>query len=153
MSMTVVNTSDHTNVVGVASGVGVVLGKTVSDLTEGVGISISLRLSLRVGLSLTLAVVVSTVASIADVSSRVTSEVSTVADGTVAGDTSMTVVNTSDHSNIMGVASGISVGLGKTVGNLAEGVGICLSIRVSLGGDDGQEDNGEGFHLSWIEAD
>merc|ERR1719430_1400043 len=149
--MTVVNTSDHTNVVGVASGVGVVLGKTVSDLTEGVCISISI--SLRVGLGLTLAVVVSTVASIADVSSRVTSEVSTVANGSIARDTSMTVVNTSDHSNIMGVASGISVGLGETVGNLAEGVGICLSIRVSLGGDDGQEDNGEGFHLSWIEAD
>merc|ERR1719222_838293 len=154
-SVTVVNTSDHTNVVGVASGVGVVLGKTVSDLTEGVSISISisLRLSLGVGLSLTLAVVVSTIASIADVSSRVTSEVSTVADASLARDTSMTVVNTSDHSNIMGVASGISIGLGKTVGNLAEGVGICLSIRVSLGGDDGQEDNGEGFHLSWIEAD
>merc|ERR1719228_2521107 len=115
-SMTVVNTSDHTNVVGVASGIGVVLGKTISDLTEGVGISISLSISLGVGLSLTLAVVVSTVASIADVSSRVTSKVSTVADGSIARDTSMTVVNTSDHSNIMGVASGIGVGLGKTVG-------------------------------------
>merc|ERR1719430_1438980 len=149
--MTVVNTSDHTNVVGVASGIGVVLGKAVSDLTEGVSISISL--SLGVGLSLTLPVVVSTVASIADVSSRVTSKVSTVANGSIARDMSMTVVNTSDHSNIVGVASGIGVGLGKTVGNLAEGVGICLSIRVSLGGDDGQEDNGEGFHLSWIEAD
>merc|ERR1719222_518701 len=104
-SVTVVNTSDHTNVVGVASGVRVVLGKTVSDLTQGVGISISisLRLSLGVGLSLTLAVVVSTVASIADVSGRVTSKVSTVANGSIARDTSMTVVNTSDHSTIMGV--------------------------------------------------
>ena len=52
----------------------------------------------------------------------------------------MTVVNTSDHSNIMGVSSGISIGLGKTIGNLTEGVSIRLSIRVSLGGNDGQED-------------
>merc|ERR1719339_365935 len=147
--MTVVNTSDHTNVVGVAGGIGVVLGKAVSNLSEGVSLSVSLRVSV----SLTLAVVVAAVASVADVSSRVASVVSTVADGAVTGDTSMSVVNTSDHSNIMRVASGISIGLGKTIGNLTEGVSICLSIRVSVGGNDGQEDNGEGFHLSWIEAD
>merc|ERR1719341_2487207 len=130
--MTVVNPSDHTNVVGVASGIGIVLGKTVSDLAEGVSISvsISLSLSLGVGLSLTLAVEVSTVANVstnvsnisrvADVSSRVSTVVSTVANSAVAGDTSMAVVNTSDHTNVVGVASGI--GLGKTVGDLAEGV-------------------------------
>merc|ERR1719228_716103 len=144
-SVAVVDSSDDSNVVGVSSGVSVMLGKAVGNLAKSVGIGI--------GISLTLAIVVSTIARVADVSSRVTSVVSTVADGSIARDTSMTVVNTSDHSNIMGVASGIGVALGKTVGNLAKGVGICLSIRVSLGGDDGQEDNGEGFHLSWIEAD
>merc|ERR1719209_1728522 len=145
---------------GVASGVGVVLGKTISDLAEGVSISVSLRLSL--GLAIEVSTVarvanvstnVSTIARVADVSSRVTTIVSTVSNGSVARDTSMTVVNPSDHSNIMGVASGVGVGLGKTVGDLAQGVGICLSIRVCLGGNDGQENNGEGFHLSWIEAD
>merc|ERR1719222_385927 len=103
--MTVVNTSDHTNVVGVASGIGVVLGKSVSDLAEGVSISISISIS--VSLSLTLAVEVSTVARVAnvstnvstisrvaDVSSRVSTVVSTVANSAVAGDTSMAVVNT-----------------------------------------------------------
>merc|ERR1712198_397918 len=152
-SMAVVNTSDHSNVVGVSSGVGIVLGKTIGNLAEGVGIGVSLRLSLRVGLSLTLAVVVSTVASIADVSSRVTTIVSTVANGSVARDTSMAIVNPSDHSNIMGVSSGVGIVLRKTICDLAEGVSIGVSIRVSLGGNNGQEDNGEGFHLSWIEAD
>merc|ERR1719228_412647 len=65
-SVAVVHTSDDSNVVGMAGGVGVVLGKTVGNLAEGVGISISLSLSLRVGL--TLAVVVSSVASVAHVS-------------------------------------------------------------------------------------
>jgi len=152
-SVAVVNASDHSHVMGMASGVSIVLGKTVSDLAEGVSIGVSLRLSLRVGLSLTLAVVVSSVARVANVSSRVTTEVSTVANGSVARDTSVAVVNTSDHSNIMGVSSGIGVGLGKTICDLAEGVGIGVSIRVSLGGNNGQEDNGKGFHLSWIEAD
>merc|ERR1712203_1019813 len=121
-----------------SSGVGVVLGKTVGNLAKSVGISI------RVGL--TLAVVVSAVASVANVSSRVATVVPTVSDSSVAGHTSMTIVNTSDHTNVVGVAGGIGVVLGKAVSNLSEGVS--LSIRVSVGGNDGQEDNGEGFHLS-----
>ena len=135
-SVAVVHTSDDSNVVRVAGGIGVVLRKAVSNLSEGVSLSVSLR----VGVSLTLAVVVSAVASVADVSSRVASVVSTVADGAVTGDTSMSVVNTSDHSNIMRVTSGISIGLGKTIGDLSEGVSIGLSIRVGLGGNNGQED-------------
>ena len=142
-SVAVVNSSDDSNIVGVASGVGVMLGKAIGNLAKSVGI--------RIRISLTLAVVVSTVARVANVStvavarvaSRVTSVVSTVANGSVARDTSMTVVNTSDHTNVVGVASGIGVGLGKAVGNLAEGVGIRLGIRVSLGGNDGQEDLGK----------
>merc|ERR1719391_124828 len=113
-SIAVIDTGDDSNVVRVASGIGVMLGKTVGNLAKGVGIG------LRV--SLTLAVVVSSVARVADVSSRVSSVVSTVADGAVAGDTSVAVVNTSDHSNIMGVSSGVGIVLGKTVSNLAEGV-------------------------------
>ena len=87
----------------------------------------------------------SSVSSIADVSSRVTTIVSTVANGAVARDTSMTVVNTSDHTNVVGMASGIGIVLGKTISDLSEGVSICLSIRVSLGGNDGEEDLGEMF--------
>ena len=57
----------------------------------------------------------------------------------------MSIINTGDHSNIMGVSSGIGVGLGKTICDLAEGVGIGVSIRVSLGGNNGQEDLGGMF--------
>merc|ERR1712240_468686 len=108
-----------------AGGVGVVLGKAVGNLTESVGISI------RVGL--TLAVVVAAVASVADMT--VSTVVSTVANGSVARHTSMSVVNASDHSYVVGVASGVGVMLGKTIGNLAEGVSISLrlGLRVSFG--------------------
>merc|ERR1719474_119505 len=119
-SVAVVHTSDDANVVRVAGGVGVVLGKAVGNLTKSVGISISLRLGLRVSLGLTLAVVVASVASVADVS--VSTVVSTVADSTEARHKSMSIVHSSDDPNVVGVASGIGVSLGKTVGNLAEGV-------------------------------
>merc|ERR1719209_2656271 len=149
-TMSVVNAGDHSDVVGVSSGVGVVLGKTVGNLTEGVSISISLGLSLRVSLGLTLAVVVSSVACVADVS--VSTVVSTVADCSIARHKSMSIVHSSDNPYVVGMASGIGISLGKTVGNLAEGVGISLSLRISVGGNNGHENNGKGLHLCCIQA-
>merc|ERR1719348_1206610 len=121
-SVAVVNASDDSNVVGMAGGVRVVLGKAVGNLTESVGISI------RVGL--TLAVVVAAVASVADMT--VSTVVSTVSNGSVARNTSISVVNAGDHSDVVGVASGVGVVLGKTVSNLAESVGISISLRLGL---------------------
>ena len=137
VTMSVVNASDHSDVVGVASSVGVVLGKTVGNLAEGVGISISLGLGLRVSFGITLAVVVSSIASVAHVS--ISTVVSTVADCSVARHTSVSIVHSSDNPDVVGVAGGIGVSLGKTVGDLAEGVGISLRIRISVGGNNGQE--------------
>merc|ERR550534_1584277 len=105
-----------------AGGVGVVLRKAVGNLAESVGISI------RVGL--TLAVVVAAVASVANMT--VSTVVSTVANGSVARHASISVVNAGDHSNVVGVASGVGVVLGKTIGNLADGVGISISLGLGL---------------------
>merc|ERR1719153_1225766 len=150
--MSVVNASDPSYVVGGASGVGVVLGKTVGDLAESVSISISisLRLGLRVSLGLTLAVVVSSVASIANVS--ISTVVSTVSDSTEARHTSVSIIHSSDNPYVVGVASGIGVSLGKTVGDLAKSVGISLGLRISVGGNNGQENNGKGLHLCCVQA-
>ena len=128
-SVAVVNASDDSNVVGMAGGVRVVLGKAVSDLAKSVGIGI------RVGL--TLAVVVSSIASVADMS--ISTVVSTVADCSVARHTSMSVVNTSDDPNVVGVASGIGVVLGKAVSNLTKSVSISLGLRISVRGNNGKE--------------
>merc|ERR1719474_147984 len=123
-SVAVVHTSDDSNVVRVAGGIGVVLGKAVSDLAKSVGIGI------RVGI--TLAVVVSSIASISDMT--VTAVVSTVANGSVVRHVTMSVVNAGDHSNVVGVAGSVSIVLGKTVGDLAEGVSMSISLRISVRG-------------------
>merc|ERR1712243_205402 len=119
-SISVVDSGDDSNVVGVSSGVGVMLGKAIGNLAKSVGIRVSL----------TLAVVVSTVARVANVS--VTSVVSTVSNGSIARDTSMTIVDTSDHTNVVGMASGVGIMLRKTVSNLSEGVSLRLSLGVGL---------------------
>ena len=62
-----------------------------------------------------------------------------VSNSSVARDTSVAVVNASDDSNVVGVAGGVSIVLGETVGDLAEGVGISLRIRISVRGNSGQE--------------
>merc|ERR1712240_331498 len=149
-SMSVVNASDHSYVVGVSSGVGVMLGKTVGNLAEGVSISISLRLGLRVSFGITLAVVVSSIASVADMS--ISTVVSTVADCAVARHKSMSVVNTSDNPYVVGVAGGIGVSLGKTVSNLTKSVSISLGLRISVRGNNGKENNGKGLHLCCVQA-
>merc|ERR1719357_773715 len=50
------------------------------------------------------------------------------------------------------MAGGVGVVLGKTVGDLTEGVSISLSLRISVGGNNGQENNGNGLHLSCVQA-
>ena len=160
-SISIIDSGDDSNVMGVSGGISVMLGKAVGNLSKSVGFGI--------GVSLALAVVVAAEASVADVSSSVTTIVSAVANGSIARDTSMSIVYSSDDSNVVRVAGGIGVVLGKTVGNLAEGVSIGLSIRVGLGGNNGQQDldkmfvkmaikegkthNGKSFHLSWTEAE
>ena len=74
---------------------------------------------------------------VSSVSSMVVSTIdATVSNSSVARDTSVAVVHTSDDSNVVRVAGSVSVVLGKAVGNLTKSVGI--SIRVGLGGNNGQ---------------
>ena len=165
-SISIIDSGDDSNVVGVSGGISVMLGKAVGNLSKSVGFGIGVSLALAVVVA---AEAVAAEASVADVSSSVTTIVSAVANGSIARDTSMPIVYPSDYSNVVRVAGGIGVVLGKTVGNLAESVSIGLSIRVGLGGNNGQQDldkmfvkmaikegkthNGKSFHLSWTEAE
>merc|ERR1719486_1467919 len=89
---------------------------------------------------------------VSSVSSMVVSTIdATVSNSSVARDTSVAVVNTSDDSNVVGMSSSVGVVLGKTVGNLAEGVSISLGLRISVGGNNGHENNGKGLHLCCIQ--
>ena len=96
----------HSDIVGVASGVGVVNGESGSHLAQGVGI----------GLSLSLAVV-------AVVHSRV---------GGVAVVSIDSMADTSYNSDIVGVSSSIGVVGGESSSNLANSVGISLSLSLAV---------------------
>merc|ERR1711890_67394 len=87
------------DIVGMSGGVGVVDGETVGDLADGVG------------LSLTLAVVVASVST----------EVSTVADGAISSNMTVSVVGSSDDSTVS-----------EAVGDLADGVGLGLSLTLAV---------------------
>ena len=63
----------------------------------------------------------------------------TVSDGSVARDTSVAVVHTSDDANVVRVAGGVRVVLGKAVSNLTKSVSISLGLRISVRGNHGKE--------------
>merc|ERR1712111_332935 len=113
MSMSVINSSDHANIVRVSSGVGIMYRKSMMDLAK----SVSIRLSFSITLSIVAMVGISMVTI---------SIVSSVANGTIASNISMTIVNTSNNTYIMGMSSSISVMDWETMINLTKGVSIRL---------------------------
>merc|ERR1711915_920120 len=108
MSMSVINSSDHANIVRVSSGIGIMYRKSMMDLAE----SISIRLSFSITFSIVAMVGISMVSS--------------VANGTIASNMSMTIVYASNNTYIMGMSSSISVMDWETMVNLTKGVSIGL---------------------------
>merc|ERR1719309_1908032 len=121
-----------------ASGIGISLGKAVGDLADGVGV--------RVSISRPLANVVTAESGVSQISSvtvtksgvstesRVSevSGVSAVADGSISRNVTVSVVNTSHNTSVVGMAGGKGISLGKAVGDLADGVGVRVSISRPL---------------------
>merc|ERR1711994_728319 len=113
MSMSVINSSDHANIVRVSSGIGIMYRKSMMDLAD----SISIRLRFSITLSIVTMVGITMVAI---------SIISSVANGTIASNMSMTIVNSSNDTYIMGMSSSISVMDWETMMNLTKGVSIGL---------------------------
>merc|ERR1719273_132918 len=128
-SISIIDSGDDSNVMGVSGGISVMLGKAVGNLSKSVGIGIGVSLALAVVVA---AEAVAAEASVADVSSSVTTIVSAVANGSIARDTSMAVVYSSDYSNVVRVAGGIGIVLGKTKSNLSKSVRIGLSLALAI---------------------
>merc|ERR1719300_44998 len=91
MSMSIINSSDHANIVRVSSGIGIMYRKSMMDLAK----SIRIRLSYSITLSIVAMVGISMVAI---------SIVSSVANGTISSNMSMTIVNTSNNTYVMGMS-------------------------------------------------
>jgi len=60
------------------------------------------------------------------------SSISAVADGSVSSNATVSVVNTSHDTGVVGMASGIGIGLGKAMSDLADGVGVRVGISRPL---------------------
>merc|ERR1719187_3138090 len=104
-TMAIVNSSNDSNIVGMASSIGISLRESIGNLSEGVGISISISLGLTV--SFTLAIVTTIDTTIA--------MISTVTNSTIARNYTMTIVNSSNDSNIVGMASSIGISLREPI--------------------------------------
>merc|ERR1719481_2245019 len=101
-----------------ASSVGIGLRESVGNLAKGVGI--------RVGL--TLAIEAMTVTSI---NTTITS-IATVSDSSIASYMAISIVNSGDDSDIVWMASSEGIGLRESVGNLANSVGIRISLTLTI---------------------
>merc|ERR1719342_391579 len=135
MTMSIVNSGDDSDIVRMASSVGIGLRESIGNLANGVGIRVSLTLAI--------------VTSVATIDTSITSitSIATVSDSSITSYMTMSIVNSGDNSDIMRMASSVSIGLRESVGNLAEGVsfGICLGLTVCEGR--GRQDNkNEGSH-------
>merc|ERR1711915_595417 len=105
MSMTIVNASNNTYIMGMSSSISVMDWETMMNLTKGV----SIRLSIITMMSISMMAI---------------SIISSVSNSTISGNTSISIVNTSDYTNIMRVSSGISVMDREAMMNLSKRVGI-----------------------------
>ena len=124
------HSSHHSDIVGVASGVGIVDREAVSHLAQGVGVSISLSLA-----------VVGSVVNSRDGGIGV--------DGGGIGVGIDTVAHSGDNSDIVGVTSGVGIVDREAGSNLVHsvGLGISLSLPLAIVGSMVQgRDSGVGVH-------
>merc|ERR1719341_20624 len=126
--MTIVNSSNDSNIMRVSSTIGIMNWESMVDLAKSVGIGIGFGIRVSVTLSI---VAMDSMVGISMVS---ICSISSVSNGTIPRNTSMTIVNSSNDSNIMRVASSIGIVNWESMVDLAKsvGIGIRFSIRVSV---------------------
>merc|ERR1719153_12192 len=101
-----------------ASSVGIGLRESVDNLAEGVGI--------RVGLTLAIEAMMVT-----SINTTITSK-ATVSNSSITSYMTMSIVNSGDDSDIVRMASSVSIGLRESIGHLANGVGIRVSLTLAI---------------------
>merc|ERR1712215_591174 len=120
MAMSIVNSGDDSDIVRMASSVGIGLRESVGNLAKSIGIRVSLTLAI--------------VTSVATIDTSITSitSITTVSDSSITSYTTMSIINSGDNSDIMRMASSVGIGLRESVGNLAKGVGIRVGLTLAI---------------------
>merc|ERR1712002_1058265 len=92
-TISIVNSSDNSDIMRMASSVGIGLRESVGNLTNGVGIRVSLTLAI--------------VTSVATIDTSITSitSIATVSDSSITSYTTISIVNSGDNPDIMRMAS------------------------------------------------
>merc|ERR1719260_681043 len=101
-----------------ASSISIGLRESVGNLAKGVGIGVGLTLAIE---AMMVATINTTITSIA-----------TVSDSSIASYMAMSIVNSGDDSDIVRMASSVSIGLRESVGNLTKSVGIRVSLTLAI---------------------
>merc|ERR1712215_431104 len=93
MTMSIINSGDNSNIMRMASSVGIGLRESVGNLAKGVGIRVGLTLAIE---AMMVTSINTTIASIA-----------TVSDSSITSYMTMSIVNSGDDSDIMRMASSV----------------------------------------------
>merc|ERR1712126_178461 len=96
--MSIINSSDNSDIMRMASSVSIGLRESVGNLAEGVGI--------RVGLTLA----DSEAMMVATIDTSITS-ITTVSDSSITSYMTMSIANSGDNSDIVRMASSVGIGL------------------------------------------
>merc|ERR1711962_1345074 len=120
MTISIINSSDNSDIMRMASSVGIGLRESIGNLANSVGIRVSLTLAI--------------VTSVATIDTSITSitSIATVSDSSITSYTTMSIINSGDNSDIMRMASSVCIGLRESVGNLAKGVGIRVGLTLAI---------------------
>merc|ERR1739838_200856 len=127
-SMSIVNTSYNSDIVGMSCSIGIVNWESLMNLAESV--SFSIRLGIRISFTLSIEASDTSIASIAMMSISSISSISTVSNSAISRDTSMSKINASYNSNIMGMSGSISIVDWESMMDLSEGVSFSICIRL-----------------------
>merc|ERR1719347_1920443 len=68
---------------------------------------------------------------VATINTTITS-IATVSDSSIASYMAMSIVNSGDDSDIVWMASSVGIGMRESVGNLANSVGIRISLTLTI---------------------
>merc|ERR1719370_498680 len=113
--MSIIYSCNDSNIVGVTSGIGISLRKSIGNLTNGVGIRITVSLTLAI-----VSTIGTTIGTTISTKGTTIAKVSTVSNGTIARYYPISIIYSSDHT------------WSQSIGNLANGVSISISLGLTV---------------------
>merc|ERR1719378_438935 len=144
ISVSMGNTSDHSNIMSTSRGNGMSNRETSSNLTYGIRFSFTFSIvMMAIAQSITYIAKMASVSKTVSMSKTISSiQKSGLSLCFTLSVEVMTIANSSDDSNIVGMTSGIGIVYWKTSSNLIGSVRFCLSFTLAIMVEVGAVSNG-----------